>query len=55
VWSGQDIGCAVTGLAGLQCAFELRREECDIFDLGMSTKCGENDTTTGFARVGASA
>ncbi|MCG8562725.1 MAG: UxaA family hydrolase [Hyphomicrobiales bacterium] len=28
-------------------ATELRREECDIADLWVSTKCGESDTTTG--------
>jgi (2R)-sulfolactate sulfo-lyase subunit beta len=31
----------------LQWASELRREECDISDLWVSTKCGESDTTTG--------
>jgi (2R)-sulfolactate sulfo-lyase subunit beta len=33
----------------LQWASELRREECDISDLWISTKCGESDTTTGLA------
>jgi (2R)-sulfolactate sulfo-lyase subunit beta len=28
---------------------ELRREECSIADLWVSTKCGESDTTTGLA------
>ena len=28
-------------------ATELRREECDISELWISTKCGESDTTTG--------
>ncbi|MFP3921150.1 MAG: UxaA family hydrolase [Dichotomicrobium sp.] len=28
-------------------ATELQREECDIADLWVSTKCGESDTTTG--------
>jgi len=28
-------------------ATELQREECDISDLWVSTKCGESDTTTG--------
>jgi (2R)-sulfolactate sulfo-lyase subunit beta len=28
-------------------ASELQREECDISDLWVSTKCGESDTTTG--------
>jgi (2R)-sulfolactate sulfo-lyase subunit beta len=28
-------------------ASELQREECDIADLWVSTKCGESDTTTG--------
>jgi (2R)-sulfolactate sulfo-lyase subunit beta len=31
----------------LQAASELRREECDISELWVSTKCGESDTTTG--------
>ena len=31
----------------LQWASELKREECDISDLWVSTKCGESDTTTG--------
>lgn len=31
----------------LQWASELKREECDIADLWVSTKCGESDTTTG--------
>ncbi len=30
-------------------ASELQREECDIADLWVSTKCGESDTTTGLA------
>ncbi|MBO0754668.1 MAG: UxaA family hydrolase [Bradyrhizobiaceae bacterium] len=33
----------------LQWASELQREECDISDLWISTKCGESDTTTGLA------
>ena len=33
----------------LQRASELRREECDISELWVSTKCGESDTTTGLA------
>jgi (2R)-sulfolactate sulfo-lyase subunit beta len=33
----------------LQHASELPREECDIADLWVSTKCGESDTTTGLA------
>lgn len=33
----------------LQWASELKREECDISDLWISTKCGESDTTTGLA------
>lgn len=33
----------------LQQASELKREECDISDLWVSTKCGESDTTTGLA------
>src|SRR5210317_1335791 len=28
-------------------ASELRREECDISELWVSTKCGESDTTSG--------
>jgi (2R)-sulfolactate sulfo-lyase subunit beta len=31
----------------LQWASELQREECDISELWVSTKCGESDTTTG--------
>jgi (2R)-sulfolactate sulfo-lyase subunit beta len=31
----------------LQAASELRREECDLSELWVSTKCGESDTTTG--------
>jgi (2R)-sulfolactate sulfo-lyase subunit beta len=31
----------------VQWASELQREECDISDLWVSTKCGESDTTTG--------
>ena len=30
-------------------ASELQREECDISELWVSTKCGESDTTTGLA------
>ena len=33
----------------VQYASELRREECDIRELWVSTKCGESDTTTGLA------
>ncbi|MGB7257336.1 MAG: UxaA family hydrolase [Pseudolabrys sp.] len=33
----------------VQWASELRREECPISDLWVSTKCGESDTTTGLA------
>jgi (2R)-sulfolactate sulfo-lyase subunit beta len=33
----------------LQGASELRREECPIKDLWVSTKCGESDTTSGLA------
>jgi len=33
----------------LQWASEREREECDISDLWVSTKCGESDTTTGLA------
>src|SRR5712691_11552606 len=33
----------------LQCASDLRKEECDISELWVSTKCGESDTTTGLA------
>jgi len=33
----------------LQWASELAREECDIAELWVSTKCGESDTTTGLA------
>ncbi len=33
----------------MQWASELRREECDIGELWISTKCGESDTTTGLA------
>jgi (2R)-sulfolactate sulfo-lyase subunit beta len=33
----------------LQWASELRREECSISDLWISTKCGESDTTTGLS------
>jgi (2R)-sulfolactate sulfo-lyase subunit beta len=33
----------------LQLASELQREECDVSDLWISTKCGESDTTTGLA------
>jgi (2R)-sulfolactate sulfo-lyase subunit beta len=31
----------------VQWASELQRQECDISDLWVSTKCGESDTTTG--------
>ncbi len=31
----------------VQWASELKREECDITELWVSTKCGESDTTTG--------
>jgi len=33
----------------MQGASELRREECPIKDLWVSTKCGESDTTSGLA------
>src|ERR1035437_8952439 len=33
----------------LQAASELRREQCPIKDLWVSTKCGESDTTSGLA------
>jgi (2R)-sulfolactate sulfo-lyase subunit beta len=33
----------------VQWASELKREECSITDLWVSTKCGESDTTTGLA------
>jgi (2R)-sulfolactate sulfo-lyase subunit beta len=33
----------------LQYASELEREECDLSELWVSTKCGESDTTTGLA------
>jgi len=33
----------------LQWASELKREECGISELWVSTKCGESDTTTGLA------
>ena len=33
----------------VQMASELQREECNIADLWVSTKCGESDTTTGLA------
>ncbi|MGE0752148.1 MAG: UxaA family hydrolase [Variibacter sp.] len=33
----------------VQWASELKREECGISDLWVSTKCGESDTTTGLA------
>jgi (2R)-sulfolactate sulfo-lyase subunit beta len=33
----------------VQWASELTREECDISELWVSTKCGESDTTTGLA------
>ncbi len=33
----------------VQWASELRREECDLKELWVSTKCGESDTTSGLA------
>ena len=33
----------------LQWSSELQREQCDISELWVSTKCGESDTTTGLA------
>ncbi|MGA7972122.1 MAG: UxaA family hydrolase [Pseudolabrys sp.] len=33
----------------VQWATELSREECDLTELWISTKCGESDTTTGLA------
>src|SRR5215470_4999567 len=33
----------------VQWASELEREECEIAELWVSTKCGESDTTTGLA------
>ena len=33
----------------LQWASELKKEDCDISELWVSTKCGESDTTTGLA------
>ena len=33
----------------VQWASELEREECDMSELWVSTKCGESDTTTGLA------
>jgi (2R)-sulfolactate sulfo-lyase subunit beta len=33
----------------VQMASELTREQCDISELWVSTKCGESDTTTGLA------
>ena len=33
----------------VQWATELEREECDISELWISTKCGESDTTTGLS------
>jgi (2R)-sulfolactate sulfo-lyase subunit beta len=33
----------------LQWASELEREECDVSELWISTKCGESDTTTGLS------
>src|SRR6201989_1686346 len=33
----------------VQWASELKKEECNISDLWVSTKCGESDTTTGLA------
>ena len=33
----------------LQAASEIQREECDISELWISTKCGESDTTSGIA------
>lgn len=35
--------------AFLQWASELRREECSISEIFLSTKCGESDTTSGLA------
>ena len=31
----------------MHCASELQREQCDVSELWVSTKCGESDTTTG--------
>ena len=39
----------------VQWASELPREECDISELWVSTKCGESDTTTGLASCRPSA
>lgn len=33
----------------VQWASEVKREECDLSELWVSTKCGESDTTTGLA------
>src|SRR5713101_2073690 len=33
----------------LQWASELQREQCELSELWVSTKCGESDTTTGLA------
>ncbi len=33
----------------VQAASEMKKEECDISELWVSTKCGESDTTTGLA------
>jgi (2R)-sulfolactate sulfo-lyase subunit beta len=33
----------------VQWASELKREDCDVAELWVSTKCGESDTTTGLA------
>jgi (2R)-sulfolactate sulfo-lyase subunit beta len=33
----------------LQWASELKREDCDVSELWVSTKCGESDTTTGLS------
>ena len=39
----------------LQAASEMKKEECDISELWVSTKCGESDTTTGLAPAPRSA
>lgn len=43
--------CAASKMARefVQHASELQREECDISELWVSTKCGESDTTSGLA------
>ena len=44
----KTIACAsVKAKEYLQWATELQREECDVSELYISTKCGESDTTTG--------